>query len=490
MAAKLLIVHGYSDGSTSFTALGDFVVANGLYGPRNVFYLNYASMDDEATFRDFADKLDADHRDRLGGEKVDVICHSTGSLVVRAWLALHARRCSGRGLQESCPIDRLVCLAPANFGSDLTGLGQSFLGKVRSTFFNSNHQREDFLESGKAVLQGLEPASPFQWELSFDYDLHSNLTYFSPTRPDHQRCYPFVLAAGEAYGGVEAKVIKQRGLPGTDGTVRIAGTSLNTRACSLDFRANGTKLIWWPQQKFDSIPFAVFAGFNHGSIVNPAKPGFAAPDGPGTLLLDALRTPTTLETYAAHSDRFSDASSSNAARLPRDRQECYQQFFFRVRDDAGLFVKDFYIDFHVATRDDRTHEALTMEFDDFFETQVHPHSTDASHRVFMVNCSRLGEFDARLRQADAVLMLEITGHSSLPDVRYELSRFVAYDPAVEPAPGDPVLLFPNTTTLVDVILNRKQTDKIAVITDGSKVPAPSAPAPDVAPVKTGRAALL
>jgi hypothetical protein len=176
--------------------------------------------------------------------------------------------------------------------------------------------------------------------------------------------------------------------------------------------------------------------------------------------------------------------------MSRDRQDCYQQFFFRVRDDAGMLVDDFYIDFHVATRDGQTHEDLTVQFDRDFETQIHKHSADASHRVFMVNCSRLREFDAALRQADAVLMLEITGHSSLPDVRYELSRFLAYDPMAALAPGDPILLFPNTTTLVDVILNRKQTDKIAVITDGSRVPVPSVAVPGLEPVKTGRAALI
>ena len=92
MAKRLLIVHGYSDGSTSFTGLGDFLIAKGLYKREDVFYLDYSSMDDQATFRDFADKLDADRRTRLGNERVDVACHSTGSLVVRAWLALHAQR--------------------------------------------------------------------------------------------------------------------------------------------------------------------------------------------------------------------------------------------------------------------------------------------------------------------------------------------------------------------------------------------------------------
>src|SRR5262245_3053414 len=109
MARKLLIVHGYSDGSTSFTALGDFLIAQGLYKPEDVFYLDYSSMDDEAKFEDFADKLDADHRARLGTERVDVVCHSTGSLVVRSWLALHAERAFRRQVPEPCPVDRLLC---------------------------------------------------------------------------------------------------------------------------------------------------------------------------------------------------------------------------------------------------------------------------------------------------------------------------------------------------------------------------------------------
>jgi len=145
MAQKLLIVHGYSDGSTSFTALGKFFVAQGLYQANDVFYLDYSSMDDDATFEDFADKLDADHRLRLGGERVDVACHSTGSLVVRSWLALHAERAYRRQQPEPCPVDRLLCFAPANFGSELAKLGQSLLGKFRSTFFNSHSHSVDFM---------------------------------------------------------------------------------------------------------------------------------------------------------------------------------------------------------------------------------------------------------------------------------------------------------------------------------------------------------
>lgn len=490
MAHKLLIVHGYSDGSTSFTGLGDYFVAKGRYRREDVFYLDYSSMDDEATFHDFADKLDYDHRTRLGTERVDVACHSTGSLVVRAWLALHAERNHRRGLLDvPCPVDRLLCFAPANFGSDLAAMGQSFLGKFRTTFFNSHSHKTDFLESGKAVLQGLEPASPFQWELSW-LDLHGERTYFNPDRPAHQRCYPFVFAAGEAYGGVEAKLVKQRGAIGTDGTVRIAGTSLNTEACTLDFREGGTKFLWWPRRKHATIPWSVFAGFNHGSIIDPAQAGFDAPGGPGPMALEAL-TVSDLAAYQAMAKVFDDNSQAHYAKMPAARQDAFQQFFFVVRDDVGMIVDDYYIDFYVARRSDGSaHKDLTLFFDEQFETYVTRHSAKPSHRVFLMNCSKLQEFWDRLVADDAQLMLQVTGKSSLPDVRYVEGTFVAFDPKGQRAPGEPWLLRKNTTTLVDVVLNRRQADQLLVVKDCSLVVVMEREAEAVAAPVSGRAELV
>jgi hypothetical protein len=84
----------------------------------------------------------------------------------------------------------------------------------------------------------------------------------------------------------------------------------------------------------------------------------------------------------------------------------------------------------------------------------------------MLDCSKLADFDRALTEARAKLMLEISGVSSLPDVSYHVSSYVAYDPEREIPEGEPYLLCANTTTLVDVILNRRQTDKLLVIKDG------------------------
>ncbi len=486
MADKLLIVHGYSDGRTSFNGLGDFLIKKEVYASENVFYLNYSSMDDDATFHDFADKLDADFVDRFGDERLDVICHSTGSLVVRAWLALRAARAARRALTIACPVDRLVCLAPANFGSDLAGLGQSFLGKFRATFFNSNSHKGDFGESGKVVLRGLEPASPFQWDLSFNYDLHSEHSFFRPNRSAAQTCYPFVLAAGEAYTGLEAKVVEPRGRLGTDGTVRIAGTSLNTRACTIDFRSDGAMIQWWQEYKFPRIPFAVFSGVNHGSIVDGTRADYDEPNHPGAVIVEVLSDRRTPETYERWGRQFEEISEWNFERLPPERQGRFQQFFFRVQDDVDQVVEDYHIDFHVEGPDGEPHEDLTLQFDRDFQSHITTHSTTRSHRVFMMDCTNLEQFGADLAVHNARLVLEITGVSPLPDVRYVTSRFVVYDPAAV-RPGEPNLLFPNTTTLINVSLNRMQTARLLSI-DPPAVNVPLALAPELPP--TGRAKLI
>jgi hypothetical protein len=270
--------------------------------------------------------------------------------------------------------------------------------------------------------------------------------------------------------------------------VRIAGTSLNTRGCSIDFRSAGPKVLWWPETKFARIPFAVFDGFNHGNIIDPTHPNFTAADGPGTLALEALRTVHDDAAYHATAERFDEARARNYAAMPEDRKVCFQQFFFRVRDDVNQLVDDFYIDFHVVDVDGTPNEELTLQFDEDFKIGVYRHSASAAHRVAMFDCTHLQKFGRDLERASARLMVEITGVCSLPDVSYRTSTFVAFDPAAPPVPGEPSLLFPNTTTFIDVILDRCQGDKLLEVKDGRLLTIEPAGGPGAA--LTGRAALL
>jgi hypothetical protein len=149
-------------------------------------------------------------------------------------------------------------------------------------------------------------------------------------------------------------------------------------------------------------------------------------------------------------------------------------------------LEDYHIDFYVEGPDGEPHEELTLQFDHDFEAHITTHSTTRSHRVFMMNCTRLAEFAADLAKHRARLVLEITGVSPLPDVRYVTSRFVAYDPAV-PVAKQPSLLYPNTTTLINVALNRMQTDRLLSIDP----PAASVTVAEAADLPlTGRAKLI
>ncbi len=488
MADQLLIIHGYSDGATSFTALRDFFVSSGAYQPQNVYLLNYDSMDDEATFEDFADKLDEDCARLFEGERIDVACHSTGSLVARAWLRMHYQRQVGEGIASpTSPVEHLLMFAPANFGSDLARLGESFLGKFRCTFFNSHHQGRDFLESGRVVLQGLEPASPFQWSLSAD-DLHGD-SYFNPALGEARVCYPFVFAAGKGYDGIEGRLIPARSKPGTDGTVRICGTSLGTRKCVVDFAEKVVAPAWVPERKFELVPFAIFDAFNHGSIIGVEASFNAGPHSAGALALDAIKV-RGFGDYAAMGKRFLEAFHAN------HQGDNYQQFFFKVVDDVGLSILDFFVDFFVLQPSGEVNQALTTEFDEAFKSDFTTHSADKSCRVLLLNVTRLESYLGKLRQAGARLVFDITAKSPLAEVRYLPGHAVLFDGSAPAAQGDPSFLFPNTTTLVEIILNRIESDKILALLDHNLVaasPAPKAPvnAPANAPAElTGRATLL
>jgi hypothetical protein len=489
MGKKLLIVHGYSDGSKSFLALRDFFKARSGYDEKDIYFVDYTSMDDETTYFDLADKLDTDYRRVSKGERIDVACHSTGSLVVRAWLALHNERARLRDPENlpPCPIKRLLCFAPANFGSDLAVLGQSFLSKFRTTFFNEHSEKKDAFESGKALLQGLEPASPFQWLLSM-HDLHGDQTYFSPNQPPERRCYPFVFAAADSYGGLQADLIKQRGMPGTDGTVRIPGTSLNTRKCILDFPDDRDPELWWyPEAKFPHIPFAVFAGFNHGSIVNPQTKGFADDFGPGPLALRALAV-DTVDQYEQLAQEFDKATEWNYQRAQGNAGRRFQQFFFKVRDDVNQPVHDFYIDFHVVGAENKVLSDLTLKFDRLLKASFCRHSVDASHRCLLLDCSELQQFDDELDKKGARLMLQVDGTSGLPDVTYRRQTFEVYDP--KKVNDQPTFLCPNTTTLVDIVLNRQQSARMVVLKDYRLNPIPLEPLSSDAKVTGGGRAEL
>ncbi len=106
----------------------------------------------------------------------------------------------------------------------------------------------------------------------------------------------------------------------------------------------------------------------------------------------------------------------------------------------------------------------------------------------LVDCSKLEEFDQLLQQHGAKLMVEINGVNSCSDIKYRSARFEVYDPEKE---CDIYFLYPNTTTLVDIVLNREQIDRMLQLKDANLRPVAKVFGATSEPeVYGGRAALI
>ena len=85
----------------------------------------------------------------------------------------------------------------------------------------------------------------------------------------------------------------------------------------------------------------------------------------------------------------------------------------------------------------------------------------------MLKHRKLARLSKRLVERKASLMFDVSAASDVPNVSYKKGVFLVFDGTVaEPRMGDePAFLYPNTTTLVDIVLNRQQTEKLANIKD-------------------------
>lgn len=491
MAEHLVIVHGWSDSASGFKKVADFLSNEGLYKEEHIKIINYKSLDDQVTMEDFADKLNDRFEELYIKEnvaRIDIICHSTGSLVVRAWLALRRQRQRRRGQTIDSPVEHLFMFAPANFGSDLAKLGQSGLHRLRTTFRLSLNQDVgiDTFEVGENILQALEPASPTQWKLS-NIDLHEE-TYFGNNDPSKQVCFPFVFSGGtfkqDGIVGSISNLIPKVSKPGTDSTVRICGTSLNTRKCMIRLlKKNEVKQVdveWVKEQKFSDIPFVVFHEYNHNSVVKVGLSDEAklALDGQTTVLelFKKAKSVKTSDDYEEINKLFANATRKNYEIIAQNTdldiaklKAQYQQFFFKAKDDTDCDITDYNIDFFVCNQAGALDEKLTAQCDELLDNEAnwHRHSVDHSCRILMLNCSELLEFCQKIKDQGASLTLSITAKGASQEIffpDFQVTIFGERNAEKKPTHNSEFeqsdhridFLCPNTTTLVEIILDRQQ----------------------------------
>lgn len=440
MPRPIVLVHGYSDTGLSFLKWKEEFTARG-WADDEVTIVNYKSLSNEITIKDIAEAFDRALRGcpKIGADgEFDAIVHSTGMLVLRQWLVKYAHRRDR--------LKHLIGLAPATFGSPLAHKGRGFLGAV---FKGNDEIGPDFMEVGDLVLDGLELGSRFTWDLT-----HADLLGPTPGF-DYGADTPFafVFCGTSSYDGLRALVNE----PGTDGTVRWAGCGLNTQKIVIDLTREATG----PEERFRNadigsagvlpIPFWPIAGRNHGTILTEPEPTLV------TLVTRALDV-TDVGSFADWTAQA--AALTGPARTGIDE---WQQFVVRALDERGDPIPDYYFDLIAVDGSGTVRPLATARLVD-----VHAYGADKSLRCFHVNLTALkaaggGEYPALRVRVMASTGTQLVGYrgvqagtaegggtpSGVWDAEIDL-------PATFGAQGV-TLLYPFTTTFVELYLNRDPT---------------------------------
>jgi len=436
MASRpLILLHGYSADGAAFDAWRDALRTNG-WRDQHLVPVSYESLTNEVSIRDIAEGFDKLLRQQDGlrnEEPFDVLVHSTGMLVLRAWLT---RR--GMTAARRARIKHVIALAPATFGSPLAHKGRSFLGalvKGRKAF------GPDFLEAGDRVLDALELGSRFSWELAHS-DLFGTEAFYDSRRDTP---YVFVFCGTRGYRGLG----KLANTPGSDGTVRWAGCALNCRKMVLDLTSDcaeseRVQVMEWTQ---DDVPMHPIADVDHGTILS--KP----PEALVSLVVSALAVNSrpSYETWSAAAERV--VSTERAAITP------WQQFVVRAVDERGDGIPDWNLQLELA--DGASLSSFTQD--------VHVYRGDASYRSFHVNLSKLQEpklLTGRSRRLQAQLFASTgTGRvlytgalrgTEQPDGPNRAGTWYGTLDLSSVLPGGAMRFFwPFTTTFVELRLDRE-----------------------------------
>ena len=432
----IVLIHGYSDDGAAFKTWERILEQRG-YDVAMIHACSYRSLTNEITIKDIAEGFDRALHIRSGldaDEPFDAIVHSTGMLVIRAWLTAYAGRRDR--------LKHLIGLAPATFGSPLAHKGRSWLGAL---FKGNRHLGPDFLEAGDRVLDALELGSRFTWDLAH-LDLLGNETFYGPTR---RTPFVFIFCGNAGYGGLRQLFDE----PGSDGTVRWASCALNTRKIVLDLtvdpeREGSEKRMSVADWKNIDIPLIPIEGKNHGTILSE----------PGDELADLVDSALQVTSGPTFTQWISDATKKTQKALAKIAE--WQQFVVRVVDERGDPVPDYNIQLFKRAAGAGADKSIQQ-----FNLEVHTYKGDSSLRCFHVRLEdldykKLPNLWMRIIASSGSLLVGYQGFGSekLPDSP-ALARDAKWDATLDisslPADTGIKFFYPFTTTLIEVKLNRE-----------------------------------
>jgi len=476
---RTLLIHGYSADGNDLKPWRE-VLDKANIPTVSIEIGNYITLNNEVTIKDLGEAFDRALRFTAWskGSKddtwtFDAIVHSTGMLVVRQWLTsdpfpITDPRSRVRRLKH------LVGLAPATFGSPQAQKGRSWLGAIVK---GNRHLGPDFLNAGNQVLDGLELGSRYTWELA-----HRDMLSSAPLYDQgNQTPYVAVFIGNTAYSGLAAL----SNSPGCDGTVRWAGCSLNTRKVSLDFRrepkltdsqgnplkdAQGNLLrcsiTAWEFGRL-AAPMIAVEGQNHGTIVSNPDPQVAE------LIKSFVTTVTDAESYGVWETAAKTFGAGALEKMNEESSEGafggagWQQLVVRTVDDHGDGVTDYNVQLFIGEdleqSDDPDFRPIPLIADTY--------SGDGSYRCFYIRLSKdmlaLNTPEGEKKK----MWIELIASSGSKLIEYEAYTGQAGDPqplTIDHEGGKPVklditrlaqgtqtLLYPYTTTLLELFVERE-----------------------------------
>jgi pimeloyl-ACP methyl ester carboxylesterase len=472
----IVIVHGWSDTSDSFKPLAKWLGGEG-FQIINLYLSDYISMEDDVTIDDAAKGMEHAIRAHIQAGKLkrpfDLIVHSTGGLLARAWLSSYY---TGVG-PKNLPVQRLVMLAPANFGSALATTGQTMLGRVVKGWGHGMH-------TGKQMLNGLELGSPFQWDLALR-DLFEAGPGAPGTIYGEDLVWPFIITGSMPYQHGLRQMVNEHG---SDGTVRVAAANLNASGATLDFTKEDAPTVLgmtaandkaaikhgaftpWPHRYGETMafPLAVMNRRDHASITDPSIKGDHESDAEQQLFQQYLLTALNCDSHASyrameetwrkHSDEVQDP------KLADDDHHMFLQLNVFVVDEYQKPVTDYLIEFLAPNYQQTTD--LTGIFHDKVICDVHACQQNGALRTIYIDRQRLFELFYQQIPAGEPKELRLSISASPPggNISYFTEAYGAEGEFIVHSEDEAARwLKRNATHFLKIVIPRQPSEKVFVL---------------------------
>lgn len=378
----VMCLHGYGSRARAFDAWRTALTG---IDARAFHAVQYRVDSNEVDLVDLAEALErtveTNHRMREA-RPLHVLVHSTGMLVLIAWLARHPERASMIGW--------VVALAPASHGSPLAHLGRGMLAALVN---GSLAPGPDTLEGGDRLLRSLELASA---------DVDPFLHGVPPIDPSR-----LIVVSGTARYPFPRNVVHEEG---GDGVVRLAGAHpipIRIEADLTKRPRHGRRLFAQDPMHVTpkAIPVWPLPDRHHGSILTQ----------PPQHLVDVVAAAFT--GAWSHGQVVRRVRRHVAATLHRGEPgvQDWTQLIVQVEDERGNPVSDYYVDLlvregappeqmHAISRDRRTGRShATWRSIAVHEPQVpirvHVNRADRSRRCFHLDLTRLDRTEFSVRNA-------------------------------------------------------------------------------------------